>query len=114
MDKKEQLLQAIKEHPERELFFMYSSEGNSDYAYTVGKILEVEVTETTTYNEERVYFADEYDSLLETIEEDIYFEKYRDNMSKVLTDEENAEIEHLAKEEIEKYEWTPVIAVYVG
>jgi len=49
--------------------------------------------------------------LLETIEEDIYTELYGD---KTINDEEVAEIERLAKEEIKKYTWEPVIVVYVG
>ncbi|MGY3186466.1 hypothetical protein [Lysinibacillus sp. TE18511] len=112
MDKKQELINAITQNPERRLVVLYDSEnGNSDYAYTLGEIQKVEVTETTTYNDERVYFSDEQEELLETIEEDIYVEKYA---NKILTDEENAEIERLAKEEIKNYEWEPVIVVYVG
>lgn len=111
MDKKQELVNAITENPERRLIVMYSSEGNHDYSYTVGEIEKVEVTESTTYNEERVYFSDEYEELLETIEEDIYTELYGD---KTINDEEVAEIERLAKEEIKKYTWEPVIVVYVG
>ena len=111
MSKKQELMDAIQRYPERRLIAMFSNEGNSDYAYTLGEIIKVKVTETTTYNEERVFFSDEYDELLETIEEDIYIERY---LNKVLNDEENAEIEHLAKDEIAKYDWEPVIVIYVG
>lgn len=112
MDTKQELINAITQNPERRLVVMYDSEnGNRDYAYTLGEIQKVEVTETTTYNDERVYFSDEYDGLLETIEEDIYTELYG---NKTINDEEVATIERLAKKEIKKYEWEPVIVVYVG
>lgn len=112
MDKKMELVNAITQHPERRLVVMYDSEnGNSDYAYTLGSIQKVEVTEATLYNDERVYFSDEYDELLEKIEDDIYTEKYG---NKTINDEEVTEIERITKEEIAKYEWEPVIVVYVG
>lgn len=111
MDKKQELINVVAENPERRLIVMYSSEGNSDYAYSLGEIQKIEVTETTTYNDERVYFSDEYEELLEKIEDDIYTELYG---NKTINDEEVAEIERSVKEEIKKYNWEPVIVVYVG
>lgn len=111
MSKKQELMEAIQQYPERRLIAMFSNEGNSDYAYSLGEISKVAVTETTTYNDERVFFSDEYDELLETIEENIYDEKFA---QKILTDEEKAELLELAKVEIAKYKWESVIVIYVG
>lgn len=114
MGTKEKLLQAIKEYPESEMIFIYPSDSYSDDDYTAGTILGVEVTKIRWHIEGKSCTVEEYNSLLGTIKEGIHAKKYRANMSKVLTVEEIAEIEHLAKEEIKKYKWTPVIVVYVG
>ncbi|MGE7114687.1 hypothetical protein [Lysinibacillus sp. NPDC047702] len=110
MDKKQELVNAVMKHPERRLVVMYSSEGNSDYSYTLGKIERIEVTETTLYDD-RIFFNDEYEDLLEILAGDIHSEKHG---NRVVSDEEDAEIEKLAKQEMKNYEWEPVIAVYVG
>ncbi|WP_341323400.1 hypothetical protein NSQ62_07970 [Solibacillus sp. FSL H8-0523] len=111
MNKKQELLNALLLYPKRRLVFMYSTEGNDDYAYSLGEIIRIEIAEMTVYNDERVIFNDEHDDLLEMIEDDIYSDKYG---SQTINDEQNAEIHELAKVEIEKYEWESVIVVYVG
>lgn len=112
MSKKQELMDAIQQYPDRRLIAMFSNEGNSDYAYSLGEIEKVEVTETTTYNDERVFFSDEYEELLEIIEDDIHTERYG---NQTVNDEEIiAAIEQFAKEEIKKYKWEPVIVIYVG
>ncbi|MGE7115014.1 hypothetical protein [Lysinibacillus sp. NPDC047702] len=110
MDKKQELINAVTKHPERRLVVMYSSDGNSDYSYTLGEIEKIEVTETTLYDD-RVFFSDEYEDLLEILAGDIHSKKHG---KKVVSDEEDAEIEQLAKQEMKNYEWEPVIVVYVG
>ncbi|MEG0259439.1 MAG: hypothetical protein RR651_06155 [Lysinibacillus sp.] len=112
MSKKQELMDAITQNPERRLVVMYDSEsGNSDYAYTLGKIQKVKVTEMTSYNDERIYYSDEYDDLFETIEDDVHTELHG---IKTVNNDEIAEIKRLAKVIIEKYKWEPVIVVYVG
>lgn len=113
MTKKQELINILKEYPDHKLIVMYDSEGgNSDYSYTLGEIQRIEVTETTIYNDERVFTSDEYDELLEIVEEDITAEKY--GYSKILSDDELNEVNTLAKEEIGNYKWESVIVIYVG
>lgn len=110
MGKKQELVNAITENPERRLIVMYSSEGNHDYSYTVGEIEKVEVTESTVYDN-RIFFNDEYEDLLEILEDDFHFDKFG---AEIVSDMEAVEIRKLAEEEMKKYEWEPVIVVYVG
>lgn len=112
MSKKEELINIIQQYPEHRLVSMFSNEGNGDYAYSLGEIERIEVTEMTVYNDERAIFSDEFDKLLEIIEEDVASDKH--GYSKILSDEENSEVEKLAKEEILKYKWESVIVIYVG
>lgn len=114
MNTKEKLLQAIKEYPESEIVYIYPSNSYNDAKYTLGTSVGVEVKKIRVHIEGKSRTVEEYNSSIGEIKEAIYAKKYRANMSKVLTDEEIAEIERLAKEEIEKYEWTSVIAVYLG
>ena len=111
MNKQQELLNALLLYPEHRLVVMYANEGNCDYDYSLGQVRRIEITEMTAYNDERVIFTDDYDELLELIEDDIYSDKYG---NRILNDEENAEIHQLAKQEIEKYKWESVIVAYVS
>lgn len=68
MSKRTMLINALANHPDHELIFMYS-EDTSDHSYTLGEATSVRVDEYTSFNE-RVYFMnDDYEELKEEMEE---------------------------------------------
>lgn len=111
MPKRQLLADALVNHPNHELIFMYS-EDSSDHAYTLGEATSVRVDEYTQVDE-RVYFMDgDYEELKDEIEEEIWDTKF--NSKNGLSDEEVSELNRLTKVELDSLKWKPAIVVYVN
>lgn len=67
MSKREILSNALKNHPDHELIFMYS-EDTSDHAYTLGEAKSIRVDEYVSYNDQIYFMNGNYEELKEELE----------------------------------------------
>lgn len=109
LNKTSELIEKLKEHPDRELVFMYPDEC-SDHYYTLGSISKIMIDEYVTIDE-RVWFKNEnwdelYDDIADRIADDLYTQF-------PLSEEQEAEVNALAKKEIEQLNWTKAIIVFI-
>lgn len=109
MSKTNELVDLLKEHPDRELIFMYPDEC-SDHMYTLGAPSTILIDEYVSIDE-RVWLksADETE-LLDDVADNIADELYTQFP---LSEEQEAEVNKRAVEQIEKMNWKNAIVVYI-
>lgn len=111
MYKTKELLEAIAQHPDHELIFMYPEDGG-DYYYTLGHAGKIYVDEYVTFDE-RVWLRDNnVDELFEQIVEQMADDHYPTTIH--LSDEEIEKLEQEAKDVISALEWTKCVCVYIA
>lgn len=109
MNKTQELIEKMKENPDRELIFMYPDEG-SDYSYTLGYPSKVLVDEYVTIDE-RVWIKSDEDlaeELAEKIEDELF--SYKDFP---LNEEQEAVIDKKLEERMKEIKWKKAIVVYI-
>lgn len=108
-DKTKELINILKENPDRELIFMYPEEGSDDH-YTMGYPSRILVDEYWI-DDERVWLKlDHEDDILYRYGEKIADELYTEFP---LSDEENKIVDAKLNEFVEKIEWKKCICVYL-
>lgn len=103
-----ELVELIEKHPDRKVIAMVKFEvvGSDDFSRWLGHIGKIGLEEIY-YSDERVYYkSNDWDELLEEIQDNIYIDKREYG----ITDEE---LERLAEEEINKLEWQKVIIINI-
>ncbi|MCQ6282826.1 hypothetical protein [Bacillus sp. EB600] len=110
MDKTKELIEKLKENPDRELIFMYPDEG-SDYSYTMGYPSQIIVDEYWV-DDECVYLREkDGDELFDKLADDMFDELFPNQ--KYATDEQNKIIDEKTEQKIKELEWKKAIVVYI-
>ncbi|CAI8877264.1 Phage protein [Brevibacillus sp. IT-7CA2] len=109
MTKTNELIELLKEHPDRELIFMYPDEC-SDHMYTLGSPSTILIDEYVSIDE-RVWlkYADEgelFDDVADNVADDLYTQF-------PLSEEQEAEVNKQAAERIKQMDWKKAIVVYI-
>lgn len=103
-----ELVELIEKHPDRKVIAMVEFEvvGSDDYYRWLGRIGKIKLEEIYQSDERIYYKSNDWEELLEEIQDNIYIDKREDG----ITDDE---LERLAEEEIDKLEWQKVIVVNI-
>lgn len=109
MNKTYELVHALKEHPDRELVFMYPEEG-SDHYYTFGQPSKVLVDEYATIDD-RVWVKSDED-LLDSMADEIADEMFS-YQHFPLTEEQHSQVDKELNERVNNLNWKKAIIVYI-
>ncbi|MDF2854212.1 MAG: hypothetical protein K0Q87_63 [Neobacillus sp.] len=109
MDKTLEVIEKLKDYPDRELIFMYPEEG-SDHYYTLGQPSKVLVDEYVTIDG-TVYLKGDED-VAETLADGIADELFSyENFP--LSEEQNKEVDEKLEKVIAELDWKKAIVVYI-
>jgi hypothetical protein len=107
--KTKELLQLLRDHPDRELIFMYPEEG-SDHYYTLGQPKRIMLDEYTIVDDIVWFRVDNQDELFDYIADEIAGRHFNEFP---LSDEQNEWVNQQARKRIDQLEWKKAIVVYI-
>ncbi|WP_254068403.1 hypothetical protein [Brevibacillus sp. 7WMA2] len=109
MNKTNELIEKLKEHPDRELIFMYPDDCE-EHSYTLGSPSKILIDEYITIDE-KVWFKDEdSDDLFEEIADSIADDLYTQFP---LTELQEEEVIKQAEARFDQLDWKKTIVVYI-
>lgn len=109
MDKTQELIELLKENPDRELIFLYPEE-HSEWYWTVGNPKRILFDEYIILND-RIWLKSNEDEMYDEIFDNIALEIF-DKLP--LTDEQLEQVDLATKEFIKTRNWKKAIIVYIA